>query len=238
MKVDARREAPRVTKPYTDEQWARSTRSASASTPTSRGDVRLTMGGEPTFVSVDDRDGANGTPRRWGRPSARCAPTMLLRKLKRALRAGGCCTSARASGIRASSCRAGRSAATGARTASRSGATRAVRRRARTGAAPRRRERFLARSRSAWASIRRSTCSPAYEDVWYYLWRERKLPVNVDPFDARLDDELERARLRGVRAGPRQGGRLRAADRAKTLEGYEPPKDPRLQASASRPIPA
>ena len=39
---------------------------------------------------------------------------------------------------------------------------------------------------------------PAYEDVWYYLWRERRLPVNVDPFDARLDDELERERLRRV----------------------------------------
>src|SRR5205814_5936101 len=38
----------------------------------------------------------------------------------------------------------------------------------------------------------------AYEDVWYYLWRERQLPVNVDPFDARLDDELERDRLRRV----------------------------------------
>ena len=37
---------------------------------------------------------------------------------------------------------------------------------------------------------------PAYEDTWYYLWRERKLPANVDPFDARLDDPLERARLR------------------------------------------
>jgi uncharacterized protein (DUF2126 family) len=39
---------------------------------------------------------------------------------------------------------------------------------------------------------------PAFEDTWYYLWRERRLPVNVDPFDARLDDELERARLRRV----------------------------------------
>src|SRR4051794_34370889 len=39
---------------------------------------------------------------------------------------------------------------------------------------------------------------PGFEDVWYYLWRERRLPVNVDPFDARLDDEQERARLRRV----------------------------------------
>ncbi len=36
---------------------------------------------------------------------------------------------------------------------------------------------------------------PGYEDVWYYLWRERRLPVNVDPFESRLDDELERSRL-------------------------------------------
>ena len=39
---------------------------------------------------------------------------------------------------------------------------------------------------------------PGHEDVWYYLWRERRLPANVDPFDARLDDEIERARLRRV----------------------------------------
>ena len=38
----------------------------------------------------------------------------------------------------------------------------------------------------------------AYEDVWYYLWRERRLPVNVDPFDSKLDDAMERARLRRV----------------------------------------
>jgi uncharacterized protein (DUF2126 family) len=39
---------------------------------------------------------------------------------------------------------------------------------------------------------------PAFEDTYYYLWRERRLPVNVDPFDARLDDEMERARLHRV----------------------------------------
>lgn len=39
---------------------------------------------------------------------------------------------------------------------------------------------------------------PAFEDAWYYMWRERKLPVNVDPFDSRLDDPLERKRLSKV----------------------------------------
>ena len=37
---------------------------------------------------------------------------------------------------------------------------------------------------------------PAYEDAFYYLWREQKLPINVDPLTSRLDDPLERARLR------------------------------------------
>ena len=39
---------------------------------------------------------------------------------------------------------------------------------------------------------------PGFEDAWYYMWRERKLPVNVDPFDSRLDDPLERKRLNKV----------------------------------------
>ena len=36
---------------------------------------------------------------------------------------------------------------------------------------------------------------PAYEDVWYYLWKERRLPTNVDPLKSQLKDEEERARL-------------------------------------------
>ena len=32
----------------------------------------------------------------------------------------------------------------------------------------------------------------AYEDVFYYVWRERRLPANVDPLDSRLDDAQER----------------------------------------------
>ncbi len=35
----------------------------------------------------------------------------------------------------------------------------------------------------------------AYEDVWYHLWRERRLPTNVDPLKSNLEDPIERARL-------------------------------------------
>ncbi len=36
---------------------------------------------------------------------------------------------------------------------------------------------------------------PGFEDVWYYLWKERRLPTNVDPFKSKLENEQERERL-------------------------------------------
>ena len=51
-------ESPRVTKPYTEEQWTEIAKLGHAiDVDLKRGDVRLTMGGEPTFVSVEDPDG-------------------------------------------------------------------------------------------------------------------------------------------------------------------------------------
>jgi uncharacterized protein (DUF2126 family) len=35
----------------------------------------------------------------------------------------------------------------------------------------------------------------AYEDTFYYLWRERRLPVNVDPLDSKIEDPIERNRM-------------------------------------------
>jgi uncharacterized protein (DUF2126 family) len=52
-------ESPRVTLPYTDEQWKSIDRLGRAiDADLTKNDVRLTMGGEPTFVSVDDPNGA------------------------------------------------------------------------------------------------------------------------------------------------------------------------------------
>ena len=122
-------ESPRVTRPYTDPQWRehhvagqRWKRICSAQ------DVRLTMGGEPTFVSLDDPDGAEWTTAAMG-PNKRRLAVELLLKLRDRFAPARCCISARANGIRASRCLAGRSAATGAKTACRSGKIRPDRRR-------------------------------------------------------------------------------------------------------------
>lgn len=58
MKITRIWESPRVTKPYTEDQWqAVLALGEQVDRELVAGDVRLTMGGEPTFVSVDDRDG-------------------------------------------------------------------------------------------------------------------------------------------------------------------------------------
>ena len=59
MSVERIKETPRTTKPYTDKQWqAILDRGQDVDRALRRGDVRLTMGGEPTFISATDMDAA------------------------------------------------------------------------------------------------------------------------------------------------------------------------------------
>jgi uncharacterized protein (DUF2126 family) len=73
-------EDPRVTKPYTDDQWQ--TILALGDKVDERlmkGDVRLTMGGEPTFVSIDDMEGAEWNNAAFGDNKRTLAGNLLLR---------------------------------------------------------------------------------------------------------------------------------------------------------------
>ena len=59
MSVSRLYEDPRVTRPYSEAQWAGiAAMGARIDRELADGDVRLTMGGEPTFVSIDDMEGA------------------------------------------------------------------------------------------------------------------------------------------------------------------------------------
>jgi uncharacterized protein (DUF2126 family) len=71
MKVTRIHEDPRVTRPYGDAQWAEIESLGDAVDAELEAlDVRLTQGGEPTFVSIDDMDGPEWNytalaPRKW-----------------------------------------------------------------------------------------------------------------------------------------------------------------------------
>ena len=192
-------ESARVTKPYTEDQWAEVLRlGESVDAELDAGDVRLTMGGEPTFVSVDDRDGAEWNTDALG-PTKRLFATDLVNRLRAHYGSGGflhfgqgkwypgeqlprwalnICW--RADG---EPCWHDPALFTD--------------------------ERFPTQYTSAHAKAfmtaltRRLGVSDqfvqtGYEDTWYHLWRERRLPVNVDPFESKLEDEMERIRLRRV----------------------------------------
>ncbi|WP_431822862.1 DUF2126 domain-containing protein [Burkholderia sp. F1] len=192
-------ESPRVTKPYTDAQWgAVRALGAQVDAALTAGDVRLTQGGEPTFVSIDDRDGAEWNTDALG-PTKRGYATELVQRLRAEYGHGGFLHFGQGKWYpgeqlprwalsifwRADGQPAWRDPSLFADERAPSSLT--------TDDAKRFIDALAARLNLTGEFIR-----PGYEDVWYYLWRERRLPVNVDPFDSRLDDELERARLRKV----------------------------------------
>ncbi|MBF0585151.1 MAG: transglutaminase family protein, partial [Magnetococcales bacterium] len=82
-------EDPRVTKPYSSDQWQLIDALGRKTDALLREmDVRLTMGGEPTFVSIDDMDGAEWTVAALGEHKRALAGD-LLRRLRDAFAPGG-----------------------------------------------------------------------------------------------------------------------------------------------------
>src|SRR5205085_7242339 len=89
MKVTRIFESPRVTKPYTDEQWAAiDALGRAVDEELVREDVRLTMGGEPTFVSTDDIEGDEWNTSALGPTKAKLACELVRRLKKRFAPAG------------------------------------------------------------------------------------------------------------------------------------------------------
>ncbi|WP_022954501.1 DUF2126 domain-containing protein [Leucothrix mucor] len=77
-------EDPRVTKPYTESQWdAINALGEQVDQELIAGDVRLTMGGEPTFVSIDDMEDEQWNTGALGDDKRRLAGELFLRMNKR-----------------------------------------------------------------------------------------------------------------------------------------------------------
>ena len=199
MQVTRLLETPRVTKPYSDEQWASIlSLGESVDARLRASDVRLTMGGEPTFVAVDNRDAPEWNTDALG-PTKRGLATELVHKLRARYGQGGFLHFGQGKwypGEQLPRWALGIHWRTDGKPCWRNPALFADERQGhRLG--PDDAKRFVT-ALAEHLALNPAFITPGYEDTWYHLWRERRLPVNVDPFDARLDDEMERVRLRRV----------------------------------------
>ncbi len=199
MAVSRIYESPRVTLPYTDQQWQDIVQLGHRVDDKLKAqDVRLTMGGEPTFVAVNDRDAAEWNTDALG-PTKRGLATELVHKLMAKYGQGGFLHFGQGKWY------PGEQLPRWALSI----CWRADGQPCWSDPALFADEREPLRYTADDAQVFIGTLTrrlgldprfvlPGHEDTWYYLWRERRLPVNVDPFDARLDDELERIRLRRI----------------------------------------
>jgi uncharacterized protein (DUF2126 family)/transglutaminase-like putative cysteine protease len=196
MRVVRIYESPRVTRPYRVEQWQNIENLGRAiDLDLKQHDVRLTMGGEPTFVSIDDPDGPE-----WNftaaSPAKRALSGELIRRLRRKFAPGGLLHHGQGKWYPGESLPRwalgcywrkdgvpiwkdesliadekkdyGFDAKEAKELATRIGQT--------LGAETR------------WLLA-------GYEDVFYYTWKERRLPSNVTPEKSNLKNKEERDRI-------------------------------------------
>jgi transglutaminase-like putative cysteine protease len=84
MRLTRLAESPRTTRPFTEPQWERILAVGDeVDAALAAGDVRLTMGGEPTFVSLDDGDAPEWNTAALGADKRRRAGVLVRRLLDR-----------------------------------------------------------------------------------------------------------------------------------------------------------
>jgi uncharacterized protein (DUF2126 family)/transglutaminase-like putative cysteine protease len=202
MQVVRIAETPRVTKPYTDKVWQDIlTRGEAVDRALERGQVRLTMGGEPTFVAATDFDAAEWNIDAMG-PTKRGYAGRLMRRLAPLWAPGAALQYSMGKhypgeqlprwAIHAHWRRDGepiwRDPSLLAADEDTDDAT------AEDALA-------FARNLAERLQLDPAFVSTAHEDIHYYLWREKRLPANVIAEASKLADPLERARLARVFAG-------------------------------------
>ncbi|MEP4532622.1 MAG: transglutaminase family protein [Cyclobacteriaceae bacterium] len=189
-------ETPRVTKPYSEEQWneIRSVGDA-VETDLQANDVRLTMGGEPTFVSIDNQDGAEWNTAADGEHKRQLANT-LFHKMKDEFGKGALMQYGQGKWYPGEPLPRWKLACywrldglpiwkNDKLLADLSKDYKFTQKHA---------DKFMSELVSE-LNIDSENISPAYEDPFYFVWEESKVPVNVDPLKLDLKSSLERQKL-------------------------------------------
>lgn len=198
MSVRRVREDPRVTKPYTEEQWEIiESMGHTVDAFLDKHDVRLTMGGEPTFVAIDHVDAPEWNTTAQGTHKRRLAGELIKRLHHRFSQGGllhygiGKWYPGESLPRWALACywrKDGRPIwndptliADGVDQHHHTDVTARA---------------FLQNlTDRLQGDVTFSHALAGYEDVWYYLGKERRLPVNVDPLNNNLKNPEDRLRM-------------------------------------------
>jgi uncharacterized protein (DUF2126 family)/transglutaminase-like putative cysteine protease len=192
-------EDPRVTKPYTEQQWQDIQQLGYlVDEKLKNSDVRLTMGGEPTFVSIDDMDSAQWNTAALGQHKLERAYDLLLRirdafAFKPVLHYGQ------------GKWYPGEQLPRWALTCAWLKSGQAIWKNQKLLDSPNSQGRYTTQHAArlmvriaAHLGLDKKNIKIAYEDLPYYLWKEGTLPQNVSVRDSHLKEEMERDRLRRV----------------------------------------
>jgi uncharacterized protein (DUF2126 family) len=196
MRVTRIHESPRVTKPYTDEQWAAiDAFGQQIDAELAANDVRLTIGGEPTFVARDDPDAAEWNTAATGPTKRRLAST-LIKKLRDRFAPQGLLHFGQGKWYPGEQLprwafslfwrRDGKPLWNEAGLVADEGGEQQ--------ASFADAERFL-RGVAERLDVEPAHIVAVYEDPWHFVEQERKLPDNLEPDTNQLDDPMARVRL-------------------------------------------
>ena len=201
MSVTRIHEDPRVTLPYTEDQWKRiEDLGHHVDRQIQIGDIRLTMGGEPTFVSIDDMEGEEWNTAAFGE-NKRLLSERLIDRLRQRFAKGALLHFGQGKWYPgeqlprwALACYwrlDGQPIWRDPNLLDREDSP------AHAPFGPVDAQRF-AETLARRLGVEPDYVNAAFEDPMYYLQRERNLPVNVDPQDNHLEDEQEHERVRQV----------------------------------------
>ena len=192
-------EDPRVTKPYSDQQWTDiNALGEKVDKLLKDNDVRLTMGGEPTFVSIDEMDAPEWNTDADGEQKRKLAGE-LMRRLRDSFAPGGLLYLGQGKWYPGEPLPRWQLAAFWRKDGKpvwKNPALQADEGRD-YGFRREHAERFI-RELAKRLGLKGKYILPGYEDPLHYLLREGLLPNNLDPLKVDLKDELERKRLRKV----------------------------------------
>ncbi|UAM99409.1 transglutaminase family protein [Polaribacter litorisediminis] len=191
-------ESPRVTKPYTENQWKNIVQLGhKVEKQLQKNDVRLTMGGEPTFVSVDDMESAQWNTDADGPEKRERSKDLSIRLLNK-IAHGGFMHHAQGKwypgeplprwSIELCWRKDGRKIWFNTDLFAAISETKKVNKGD---------EKLFLNKLTEYLAISNQHITPAYEDAFYFLWEQGKLPIDLNPSEDK-DSSLAEKKLKEI----------------------------------------